>query len=152
MEKINKIENDELLNEYLEVVKMDKLYEEKYCKIDAQEPMIREIYKSFRENLGIWKSVKNTNDIKKIINDNKGIELLKIEDLYIDEYSDLINKYVELDYLNLTKKQQEKIYSEEYMKILLNRESTADELKACIKILLKSKNVCKKIYECLKNK
>lgn len=140
-------ENKKLIKEYFELVEMDKEYERKYCKIDFQEDVVREVYKLMRDSIGIWKQVRSIYDIITIIEAGKGYELLRIEDAYIEEYSDLIGKYVNIDYLDLTEEQQDKLYDKEYMEELLNREETAEDLKSCIKILLKSKEVCKKMYE-----
>ena len=140
-------ENEELIKEYFKLVEMDKEYEKKYCTIDFQEDVVREVYKLMRDSIGIWKQVRSIYDIITIIEAGKGYKLLRIEDAYIEEYSDLIGKYVNIDYLDLTEEQQDKLYDKEYMEELLNREETAEDLKSCIKILLKSKEVCKKMYE-----
>lgn len=147
MKKANNIDNEQLVKEYFELIEMDKEYEEKYCQIDSQEAIVREAYKLFRDGIGIWKQVRSIYDIVIIIEADKGFELLRIEDAYVDEYSDLMGKYFNIDYLNLTDEQHDKVYDEEYMKALLNKEETAEDLKACIKIVLKSRDVCKRMYE-----
>lgn len=152
IKKENNIDNEELIKEYFELIKMDKEYEDKYCQIDSQEAIVRETYKLFRDGIGIWKHVRSIYDIINIIEADRGFELLRIEDTYVDEYSDLIRKYFKVDYLNLTEEEHDKLYEEKYMKELLRGKDTADDLKACIDIVLKARDVCKRLYEYVANR
>ena len=121
---------------------MTKIFEKKYNSGICEKDRIKKILEEIIDNSFVWKKINSKEDIINIINSEKAIELLSIQDWYddlIDEiYKEEYNR--EIDYNN--DRDLEEIYIN-----ILNNENPSQKLKDCIEIVLKAMYVCKRLYE-----
>ena len=136
-----------LMQEYYELVQLDKEFEKKYSVIihndELRETIKKILDKSFR-----WKKINSIEDIASILNSEESEELLGIEDFY----ADLVGELYEIDYNksfldSIQDKNNEGLAfsSKNYLRILNNKKSS-QVLKDCIVILLKAEPVCTELY------
>lgn len=135
---------EKLVNEYYEILKEDNEYLKKYILNSESESKEKLDVKNIIEKLFEWRKIQNIQELEqKIINKNIK-DLLGVEDYYVDELTELLREY-----LSITTKSfnYRKYFSYKNLNELIENEETPQRIKECIKIYLKTSNVCEKLYE-----
>lgn len=136
-----------LIQEYYELVQLDKKLEQKYISTICNDEL-RESVNKLLDSFCIWKKINNIEDIANILSSKDLEELLRIEDFY----ADLVGEIYEIDYNksfldSIEDKNNEGLVfsSKNYLRILNNKKSS-QLLKDCIEILLKAAPICSELY------
>lgn len=144
---------DKYIQEYYELVKMDKDFHDKYITKKGND--LKSQFINFINDSFIWRKINSVEDIYNILNTENAGRLLQIEDFY----SDMIDDFYEEDYhkditKSIGKKENpEKAYSDDNYRIIFNDNRSSQKLKDCIEIYLKSEGICKNLYHnFIKNK
>jgi len=135
---------EKLINEYYEIIKEDNEYLKKYIlniELESQEHLD---VKNIIEKLFEWRKIQNVQELEQKIRNKKIKDLLGVEDYYVDELRELLREH-----LTITDKtfNYRKYFSNRNLNELLTNEKTPQRIKDCIKIYLKTNNVCEKLYE-----
>ena len=135
---------EKLINEYYEILKEDNEYLNKYILNSELESKEHLDVKNIIEKLFEWRKIQNIQELEqKIVNKNIK-DLLGVEDYYVDELTELLREY-----LSITTKafNYRKYFSYKNLNELIENDKTPQRIKECIKIYLKTSNVCEKLYE-----
>ncbi len=135
-----------LVKEYYELMVKDNKYLKKYLL--NNEASMMEQMANFMQNSLSWRKIANYEELDNMINSGNIRDLLKIDEYYDDELSELLEQYKEINQLQL-----DEDYIEVLMKgnsqDLLNKSDIPQRLKDCINIKIKSRKICKELYQYL---
>jgi len=148
IEKIDEILEKYVIEEYINLIKMDSEYQKNYNNHSEENSLMQQIKQTI-ENTFIWRKLNDYNDIADLLKENKGHELLQIEDYYTDEMCEIYSDDYNIEFGDSVEDKNEEglaFENKNLLKILENGKSS-DRLKDCIKIVLRSNVVCKKMYD-----
>lgn len=147
--------NDPLIDKYLNVLKLENKYFDKYLKNKAnilydpenlEESNIKDKIVDFMNNAVIWRKIKTKQDMYGAMNSKYKFELLRLSDYYFDELSQLFADFFNIeDYSEMEDEKLDKLFSIESYKILLDDVNTPIRIKECIELFMESDKVCKQL-------
>lgn len=136
-----------LVKQYYQLIVEDNKYLKKYI-LNHEDSMMEQMAEIMQNSLG-WRKIANYEELDNMINSGNVRDLLKINDYYDDELSELLEQYKEINQLQL-----DEDYIEVLMKgdsqDLLNKSDIPQRLKDCISIKIKSRKICKELYQYLR--
>lgn len=139
-----------LAEEYYEIIEADKKYTNAYeVEKNYNNEMLNNIQKYINEYYK-WREIENKQELQEILANKKRkdvMELLRIEDYYNDELGELIEKHFDITFSECSDEEIENILSVENYTKLLEDKTTPIQIKECVRIVLKCKDTCEKIFE-----
>lgn len=148
IKKIDEILEKYVIEEYIKLIKMDREYQNNYNNHIEENSLMQQIKQTIESSF-IWRNLNNYNDVINLLKESKGHELLRIEDYYIDEMCKVYPDDYNIEFGDSVEDKNEEGLAFENKNLLkvLENERSSDRLKYCIKIVLRSSIVCKKMYD-----
>jgi len=151
-----KYEYSPVIDKYLEVLKKENEYFEKYIKNKTDfsasyenpiEAKINSEILDFLNNSFIWRKIKTKLDMYYAMNSKYKYDLLKLGDYYHDELWEIFAKFYNIkDYSEIEEEKIEELFSIENFKKLLESTDTPVRIKDCINLYLECDKVCDELY------
>lgn len=140
---------NDILERYYQLILKDKEYLEEYILNKTTEDKMLDVIKRQIEECFIWRKANSYEELEDIVQSEKSMELLRLSDYYSDEMSELLEKYLGIDFKKLNDEEIDAILSNDNLQKILETNDTPKRLKDCIMIEKESQSICKEMYEYL---
>lgn len=140
---------NDILERYYQLILKDKEYLEEYILNKTTEDKMLDVIKRQIEECFIWRKANSYEELEDIAQSEKSMELLRLSDYYSDEMSELLEKYLGIDFKKLNDEEIDAILSNDNLQKILETNDTPKRLKDCIMIEKESQSICKEMYEYL---
>lgn len=139
-----------MAKEYYQLLKEDKEYLQKYkLNIKTENEIDKVIIKEV-ENFFEWRKIQTIQEVEDKIKNTDVKKLLRIEDYYMDEVCDLMEKYHIIEREKLSESEYCEAISDQQFYKLLDKKEIPEQLKEAITIYFSARNICDKLYNLLK--
>lgn len=140
---------NDILERYYQLILKDKEYLEEYILNKTTEDKMLDVIKRQIEECFIWRKANSYEELEDIAQSEKSMELLRLSDYYSDEMSELLEKYLGIDFKKLNDEEIDATLSNDNLQKILETNDTPKRLKDCIMIEKESQSICKEMYEYL---
>lgn len=140
---------NDILERYYQLILKDKEYLEEYILNKTTEDKMLDVIKRQIEECFTWRKANSYEELEDIAQSEKSMELLRLSDYYSDEMSELLEKYLGIDFKKLNDEEIDAILSNDNLQKILETNDTPKRLKDCIMIEKESQSICKEMYEYL---
>lgn len=137
---------NDLLQRYYQLILKDEKYLKEYIFKDKNCKKKYAWEKEIIERNFIWRKVNSKKGLEKITNDKKAFGLITFNSYYGDETGRLLERYLDVDFEELSDEEHDLILSDENLEKILKQEDAPRQLKECIMLEKESRKICEEMY------
>lgn len=136
---------EDIVKKYWELVLKDKKYLEEYIFNKKTGNQLYDSLKRQMEEYFLWRKINSYEEMENIIHSGNAIKLLRFNDYYSDEISEVLEEHLKINFQKLDVEEIENMLSDNNLQKIVEDSTTPKQLKDCIMIERESRAICEEL-------